>query len=183
MALDPRRIEILLAKQEIHELHCIYCRGIDRLDEALIRSVFHPDAVIHHQPWYDGGVDKYLELVLASAKGQLEGSWCHMVTNELTRVDGERAASEWYLFQLNRVQDAGKPVDHILAARFLERLEQRNGVWKVSERALVRDVIRLDPVGEQWSAAWPALARGATGKRGQEDLSYQYLGDALGSER
>ena len=39
MALDPRRIEILLAKQEIHELHCIYCRGIDRLDEAWVQAV------------------------------------------------------------------------------------------------------------------------------------------------
>ena len=37
-------VQLLLDKQEIYEVILRYCRGIDRLDEELLLSVFHPDA-------------------------------------------------------------------------------------------------------------------------------------------
>ena len=71
----------------------------------------------------------------------------------------------------------------MLAGRFLERLERRGGVWKISERQLIRDAVRLDPVKETWRPEWSERPTAFDGKRGQADLSYQYLTAQPGSER
>ena len=42
--MTQQGLEQLLAKQEIYELACRYSRGLDRLDRALLESVFTPDA-------------------------------------------------------------------------------------------------------------------------------------------
>ena len=42
----------LLAKQEIQEVVIRYARAIDRLDEALLQSVFHPGSTHNH--FYEG---------------------------------------------------------------------------------------------------------------------------------
>ena len=46
MASQPASsaLQILLDKQEIHEVIMRYCRAIDRCDEELLSSVYHPDA-------------------------------------------------------------------------------------------------------------------------------------------
>ena len=38
----------LLDKQEIYEILVRYCPAVDRLDEPLMRSLYHPDAVTDH---------------------------------------------------------------------------------------------------------------------------------------
>jgi hypothetical protein len=43
-----RALQVLLDKQEIHEVLMRYCRGIDRCDAELLRSVYHADAVDDH---------------------------------------------------------------------------------------------------------------------------------------
>ena len=43
-----RDVRKLLDKQEIYEVLCRYCRALDRGDEKLLRSVYHPDAIDHH---------------------------------------------------------------------------------------------------------------------------------------
>ncbi|HXC38527.1 MAG TPA: nuclear transport factor 2 family protein [Burkholderiales bacterium] len=177
MAIDERALEVLLAKQEIRELHYKYCRAVDRADGELMRTLFHDDAVIHHQPWFDGPARDYVDMAVKNARGQMSGSWSHMATNELTTVEADQASSEWYLFQYDRITGKDFDRDLILCGRFLERLSRRNGVWKVSERALVRDVVRFDPVGETWSPAWPKLSDGVSGKSSREDISYQYMLD------
>jgi hypothetical protein len=173
--MDERALEILLAKQEIRELHYKYCRAVDRADSELMRTIFHDDAVIHHQPWFDGPARDYVEMAIRNSRGQMAGSWSHMATNELTTVEGERASSEWYLFQIDRISGKAGDRDLILCGRFLERLTRRDGVWRVSERALVRDVVRFDAVGEVWAPEWPRLADGVAGKTSREDISYGYM--------
>ena len=44
--------EGLLAKQEIIEVTARYARAIDRMDEEMLRSVFHPDS--QHNHFYAG---------------------------------------------------------------------------------------------------------------------------------
>ncbi len=49
-------LQELLSKQAIYELQCRYCRGIDRMDQALVRSCYHPDATDEHGS-FSGGVE------------------------------------------------------------------------------------------------------------------------------
>ena len=57
-------LQRLLDKQEIYEVLCRYCRGIDRLDEPLVRSCYHPDAVDNHG-LYNGSVDHFVASAFA----------------------------------------------------------------------------------------------------------------------
>ena len=50
--MDNNTLESLLAKQAITEVIHRYARAIDRLDESLLRSVFHPGS--SHNHFYQG---------------------------------------------------------------------------------------------------------------------------------
>jgi hypothetical protein len=64
----------------------------------------------------------------------------------LVRVNGTRATAETSIVIIVRQTIETLPVDMTSRARFLDRLEQRNGAWKILERAAVYEQDRLDPV-------------------------------------
>lgn len=166
-------LEELVAIEAIRRLHVRYCRGVDRLDRELISSVFHPGAVEHHVPWFDGPAEEYADLVLKEGVTRWAGVFCHMVANELITVEGQRASSEWYLLQINRTQTEGSTADYLLCARYLETLERRDGRWGITERWLVRDLTRVDRVDLEYMRDYPSIDGGFFGTRSAEDLSYR----------
>ena len=50
--MTDQAVKELLAKQAITEVVYRYCRAIDRMDEALLRSVFHPGS--QHSHFFEG---------------------------------------------------------------------------------------------------------------------------------
>jgi hypothetical protein len=66
----------------------------------------------------------------------------------------------------------GVAVDLTSYARFLDRHEKRDGVWKIVERACVYEFDRLDPV--EPSERFAALIAGA--KAGRFPAAYRYMG-------
>ena len=57
--MDPK-LQKLVDEAEIRQVHIRYCRGIDRMDWALVRSCYHPDAIDRHGA-YEGGVEGFIE--------------------------------------------------------------------------------------------------------------------------
>jgi len=62
------------------------------------------------------------------------------------RVTGERALAETNVVILVRQKIAGVLADMTSYARFLDRLERRDGRWALVERAAIYERDRLDPV-------------------------------------
>ena len=54
------KLRKLVDEAEIRQVHIRYCRGIDRMDWALVRSCYHPDAIDRHGA-YEGGVEGFIE--------------------------------------------------------------------------------------------------------------------------
>ncbi len=50
-------LDHLLDRQEILDLQATYCRGVDRLDLDLVRSVY-ADAGVDHHTGFDGSADE-----------------------------------------------------------------------------------------------------------------------------
>src|SRR5262249_11432964 len=55
-------VRALLDEQAIRRVLARYCRGIDRLDQDLVRSCYHPDATEAHGT-FTGGLEEYLAWV------------------------------------------------------------------------------------------------------------------------
>ena len=43
--MTDSQLQELLDKQALYEVVARYCRGVDRADEELVRSAYHPDAI------------------------------------------------------------------------------------------------------------------------------------------
>ena len=143
-----RALDILLVKQEISDAMMRYCRGIDRHDEDLIRSVYHEDAYDDHG--FGGGAPAW---DMAKAYGQPSSVYKaaqHFIGNLLVEVDGETAASETYFIALQRFEHDEMDYDFVIAGRYLDRWERRDEVFKISRRTLVWDWMRTDPVRTPW---------------------------------
>jgi SnoaL-like domain len=70
----------------------------------------------------------------------------HQIFPSIVRVAGERAVAETNIVIHVRQKIDGVLVDMTSYARFLDRLERRDGRWGIVERASIYERDRLDPV-------------------------------------
>ena len=161
-------VQALLDKQEIYEVLMRYCRAIDRCDEPLLRSLYHPDATDDHGV-FNGKASDFCDWIMPILWATKSSA--HNISNVLIEVEGDVAYSEAYFVAYNRIDREGEGFDSITGGRYIDRFERRNGVWKIAERHVVYDWNRTDPTTD-------ALGTGLTGgdlvmgRRGPEDLVY-----------
>lgn len=150
-----RELQRLLDEAAIRRVHLDYCRGIDRRDWELVRSCYHADAVDHHGP-FSGGVDGFIEWALEFV--DQVASTTHFVGNQIVDVNGDVAWHEAYCRAYHRLRatDASPALDWVVNVRYLDRMERRNGEWKIADRLVVQDSDRRDlvagtsEIGPEW---------------------------------
>jgi hypothetical protein len=138
MAADrSTELDVLLAKQALHELNAAYCRAMDRADELALASLFHPGAIVNGG-MFNGDAAYFSH---AGPKWILEHATLvfHSVTNEFFAVDGDFAAGESYVLALSTIRTEGGNRDAITGGRYLDRYERRHGQWRFAERTFVMD--------------------------------------------
>lgn len=150
LADDPlamRAVQQLLDEAAIRRVHLNYCRGVDRRDWDLVRSCYHPDAVDHHGP-YSGGVDGFISWAVKFVDTVV--STTHFVGNQIVDVDGNTAWHEAYCRAYHRMKatDSTPAADYVVNLRYLDRMEARDGEWKISDRLVVHDSVRWDALGD-----------------------------------
>lgn len=158
----------LLDKQACVELVYRMARAIDRCDEALLRSLFHPDATDDHGSYRgsaSGFVDWVLPLLATMTRTQ------HCIANVLIEVDGDRARGESYFTAHHALTRPGAADVHMIAAgRYLDSFERRGGEWRFAHRQACYDWNAQAPGSDTWDRAAPG---GWTfGQRGPADASY-----------
>jgi hypothetical protein len=144
------------------------CR--DQRRWPVLLSTFHPDGEIAVS-WFRG---PYAEFVEHCKRG---GPSKHLIMAPLVKVNGDRATAETTIVILVRQSIDGLPVDMTSRARFLDRLEQRNGEWKILERVAVYEQDRLDPVVP--SEGFARVMQGADATKYPEP--YRYMAVRLAS--
>jgi hypothetical protein len=188
--MADNRLEELLAKQAITEVIFRYARAIDRMDEALLRSVFHPDS--RHSHFYEGPSSD----PDAPSSGEAPGDFVafalgllsthsrthHQLGNTLIQlVTANTATSETYFTAYHRMRPRGDPLaaanaydtemDFFVGGRYLDRFENRNGQWKIVERTGMTDWTRLEPASSQ---GFGDIADHTVGKRAPEDAVCEF---------
>lgn len=160
-------LDEISARLEIQDVIYRYCRGVDRGDLALLKSVYHPDATDDHGS-FKGTGHAFAEYVVARMDATpVQGQ--HQVTNILIEVDGATAQVESYFIAFNPELDAEKRgIISIVTGRYLDRFEKRGGAWKIADRKVLIDW------GEQGGhqQPWARLAAFTRGARGPADASH-----------
>ncbi len=126
----------LLDRIALADLVALYCRGCDRRDFTLVRSLYHDDAIDDHGAMFRGGPDAFVAwLPTAMAPWELT---VHSITNSLFAVDGDMAEGEHHVRAYHRTYGPGRR-EYIIHGRYLDRYARRDGRWKFSHRSLVFD--------------------------------------------
>jgi hypothetical protein len=136
---------------------------------ADLLDTFHADGRIHVS-WFEGPFPDFVDRCRQNyGKGS---SAKHLFWPARVTVNGARALTETNAAILVRQTIEGVQVDLTSYARFLDRLERRDGRWRIVERACVYELDRLDPV--EPSAAFAAVMQ--QGDAARYPAPYRYMG-------
>lgn len=130
------KVRELSDRQDILDCLHRYCRGVDRGDRELLRSVYHSDAIDDHGVFV-GGPDAFVDWALAyHAEHQL--SHHHMIFNPTIELQADVAHSEvyWLFFGENKV----KP-NTLAIGRYVDRFERRDGRWAIAARVCLSECV------------------------------------------
>jgi len=145
--------EQLWARERIRDLLHRYCKGIDRRDWGMVRACFGDD---HHHSHggFSGTADEFVGF--ASTVLKTIPVTHHTIGNVHIDLadDGMSAETEanfvaYHLIEAGHsegtpVPTHGKATDWIVAGRYCDRLERRDGNWLIVRREAVHDWERVD---------------------------------------
>jgi hypothetical protein len=150
-----RRQAVTDARQQIAEVLNRYARANDRVDEEMLLSCFWPDST--HQHGSFKGLSKDFAAFAIKVVGGLINC-THNITNVSIDVVDNHAVSECYFIARHRRKK--KPgegeEDFFLQGRYLDKFENRGGVWKIVHRRGVHDYARVFDPGSALLDSAPA---------------------------
>ncbi len=159
---DSGEIADRLAIQDVLAVHC---RGVDRADEAALKSAYWPDAEVAYGG-FEGLAHTFCEMLPGSIVRFAHTQ--HSISNVLIRFsDGaggrRQAAVETYITAYHYLAaDAGADTEMTFLGRYLDRFERRDTTWKISHRRVLMDWNQNAGATAVWAGPpFDGLARGA----------------------
>lgn len=138
----------LWAREEIRDILHRYCKGIDRRDWDLVRACFADDHV-HKHGEFEGPADEFVGF--ASEILKKVPATHHSISNvhiDLSE-DGTKASTEANFVAYHYIEagvpdfgpvpTGGKATDWIVAGRYCDHLEKRDGSWIIVRREAFHD--------------------------------------------
>ncbi len=152
----PAQLADRLAIQDVLHLHS---RGLDRLDKDAIQCAYWPEAEVDYGS-YKGSAHVFAELVVG-ALGQAYELTRHSISNTLVQLQRRMSpAVESSVHAAHLLPGAQEEM--LFYGRYLDRLEKRDGQWKILHRQVVMDWSKRLPVQDERNGeAFAALAKGA----------------------
>ncbi len=131
-------VDAVAAERAIRRCLLDYCRGVDRLDEAMIASVFHADGTADYGTFnglgasFARGVTRMLHSHAVATTHFLGDSFIEFTSP--TTAETETQVLAWH-----RVRDNDGEFLEKFAGRYHDRFECRGGDWRVAHRRLTHD--------------------------------------------
>lgn len=161
------RIDATLARLADRQaiLDCLtrYNRGLDRHDEEMIASAFWADALDNHGDFVGDGHE--LAVWGNALHAHSFDAHQHFITTHSADIDGDIAHTETYWLAVLRRKESGRSV--LIGGRYVDRLERRNGEWRI----LVRQTV-MESIAEGERPPFPRWEYYVKGRWDADDISY-----------
>jgi hypothetical protein len=141
-------INSLLAREAIRDCLARVGRGEDRRDAEVIRGCFWPDASTDFGIFV-GTFAEYLNWVVPGSPAILVT--LHTLGQSLIDLQGDAAAVETHITSYHRVNMGSEERDLTIGGRYLDRMEKRNGEWRIARRTMMYDWLRDFGTSVDWS--------------------------------
>ncbi len=171
--LGAADIQSLVDRESIRDVLVRYCRGIDRCDEAVLRSAYWPDATDDHGS-FNGNAWEFAEYVIPAL--QTMRLTMHQISNVTIELDGDRAKAETYCVAYHLIPGAEGDDEMVVGGRYLDTLERRSGEWRILARVYVMDWNRNGKATARWEGGLYSALK-TRGARFPDDPSYSLFDD------
>jgi cation transport regulator ChaB len=158
-------LQRLIDKDEIRDLMSRYARGVDRADWDGVRETYHKDAYDDHGD-YKGGTDGFIEFGRSRTNGATQVM--HFLGECLIEFASPTVAIvETYFMTAHTLgpeaqrqygaTNNGGPVQLSHYGRYADRVEKRDGIWRIAHRIVIFEATRLmlgevPPIKPTWAA-------------------------------
>jgi hypothetical protein len=139
-------VQQMLDEYAVRLVREIWAFSRDHGEWDTMRACFHPDATVRVL-WYAGPVAGFLDETIESFEKRKPGEGSkHWFGNQRAWVKGDRALLESDAQVQGRTNYAGHMFDFTLYIRLYDRMERRQGEWRILRMDAIYDKDRLDPV-------------------------------------
>lgn len=136
----------LIDETDVRRVRQVWAFARDHGEWDKMRACFHPDASVLVS-WFSGPAKLFMErTVVMAAERRLEERSKHWFGNSRVAVKGDRAILETDALVLGRDWIDGYWFDYTMYVRMYDRMERRDGAWKILRMVVIYDKDRLDPV-------------------------------------
>ena len=168
---EPRVEDRLEIEDVIHR----WCRGVDRRDWDLARTVFHPDAHDDHG-MFSGGIEEMIAW-LTERHAEITQSMHHAGAITIDFAGPNQAIVETQILARQRYAESARAariamlgeqvgsepgvLDMGGAGRYVDVFERRDGRWKIAKRVVVYEGLWASraPDKPQPDESWPLARR------------------------
>jgi len=168
--LEQLKQDVQYLKDRTAILDCIskHARGHDRHDVEMITEAYHQDGIDEHGLAINPGPEYAAWANAAHSAGSLLHT--HNITTHTCEINGNEAHCESYVLVLLLNNDG--ETARLISGRYIDRLEKRDGQWKIALRRTTVDVLLA---GDASILKAPVFRdQGYTrGMRDKTDVSYQ----------
>ena len=124
-------LEEMADRMAILEVIHTYVRGVDRADAEILKSACWPDSEVDYGG-YKGPAHPFCDMLPSGLRNFVNTQ--HQISNTLIKISGNEARVESYLTAHHRRPDN---TEMTYIGRYLDRMEKRDNVWKISTRQVV----------------------------------------------
>ena len=161
-------IAALIDEQAIKNIAHRFARGLDRVDREILMSCFHEDGMDDHGV-FKGTAEEFCDWVMPQLQNY--DSTQHIISTQIVEIRNNKAVCESYFYARHALKIDGVPKELIAAGRYIDSVEKRDRVWKITLRKAVFDWNRL--VDDMAIPARPEMdALMTRGEQGKGDASY-----------
>jgi hypothetical protein len=162
-----RRVQHLEDRAAIVDCIARHARGCDRHDDPLLTSTYHNDGVDEHGSTINPGPQyaRWANAVHAATSQ----THLHNITTHTCEIDGDVAHAESYVLVAMITPDGSTAT--VLNGRYLDRLERRDGDWRIAVRRATVEVMFTADASVLHSSFFKEQGY-IKGTRDRNDLSY-----------